>query len=328
MTQNENRALVVTERPEVMIAQKDLDLYRQHFCPDAPTNEWVIFQQKCMLLGLNPMLNEVYLVGRNTKTKDQYGKEKWSKAYATQVSITGLISLAERTQRYEGHTAAEYYDVDLNAYSIWPLSKGDYPYAIRIGVYKKGWREASYAIVYFHERAQYYGDKLSGQWKAQGIHMLLKCALAAALRWAFQETCGGVYIHEEMGMADAEHGVASIVPSVNPNDPQVNEALRETARQQQSTSKTVSSQENKKADVKVTEVPVAFNAQEALDKLYERAVELHLIDDLVGWQALKCDVYGHMMPDENIKDKAQCEQLRQEIVRRVKDSRAKKEVVA
>ena len=236
MNMNDERAVVPVERYEVVIAQHDLDMYRQHFCPEAPENEWQIFVQKCKLLGLNPMLNEVYLVGRNTKVGNGY-----KKVFATQVSITGLISLAERTHRYEGHTKAEYFDADLKSYDIWPTSQGKHPYAIRIGVYKKGWREASYAIVYFHERAQYY-DKQKGtlnhQWEAQGIHMHLKCALAAALRWAFQETCGGVYIHEEMGTADQEAKDITIVPSVVVEEaPDAIKATAQLAQVKQSASK-------------------------------------------------------------------------------------------
>lgn len=227
----EENAVVVAQRPEIVIAQKDLDMYRKHFCPEAPDDEWQIFVQKCYLLGLNPMLNEVYLVGRNTRVKDRNGKDVWVKKYATQVSITGLISLAERTHRYEGHTAPEYFDQELNSYPVWPLSKGQHPYAIRIGVYKKGWREPSTVVVYFHERAQYFNKErgeLTQQWQTQGIHMHLKCTLAAALRWAFQETCGGVYIHEEMGTADTEGVVSSIVPNVTVTE-STNEALKETA---------------------------------------------------------------------------------------------------
>ncbi len=60
----------------------------------------------------------------------------------------------------------------------------------------------------------------------------------------------------------------------------------------------------------------AFDPKKALDKLYDRAMEIGIITDLVGWQSLKCDVFGEMVSDEKITEKAQCEQIRVEIVKR------------
>lgn len=204
------RAAIIASQ-QVQVSERDMNMYRQHFCKDAPDHEWSIFVQKCTLYGLNPMLNEIYLVGRNTKEGD-----KWVKKFATQVSITGLISLAERTNKYEGHTTPEYFDEDGNKYEIWSTKHGKHPYAIRIGVYKRGQREAPLITTYFHERAQYRNKstkELTQMWEAQGIHMLLKCALAAATRWQFSESCSGVYIHEEMQAADTDTPPVSIMPN-------------------------------------------------------------------------------------------------------------------
>lgn len=232
------RAVVLASQ-QVQISDRDLNLYREHFCKDAPTNEWAIFVQKCALYGLNPMLNEIYLVGRNAKEKIR-GTEQWVKKFTTQVSITGIIALAERTGKYEGHTTPEYFDEDGNKYEIWSTKHGKHPYAIRIGVYKRGQREAPLITTYFHERAQYTGKdenrKLTTMWESQGIHMLLKCALAAAVRWQFSESCSGIYIHEEMQAADASTPPVSILPNTNVVE-SVPDGLQPTVRvaQQQAT---------------------------------------------------------------------------------------------
>lgn len=214
----EEKAITVIPQTSVTISQKDLDIYREHFCKDATPAEWTIFKQKCALYGLNPMLNEIHLVARWYQGKQ---------VYSAQVSITGLITLAERTGRYEGTSKAVYYDEELNQYPVWPISKGPYPYAVSIGVYKQGHREPYVATLCFHERAAYKKDSaLMPQWKSQGIHMLVKCCLAAALRWEFAEACSGVYIHEEMHMADANAETIRVIPDAAESK---NEALRETA---------------------------------------------------------------------------------------------------
>jgi hypothetical protein len=59
-----------------------------------------------------------------------------------------------------------------------------------------------------------------------GLHMIQKCALADALRGAFEEEVGGLYLHEEMNQADADGVVVNIVPEPSED---ANEALQQTA---------------------------------------------------------------------------------------------------
>lgn len=221
----EERALVPVRYQSLEISQKDLDMYKKHFCEGVSDQEWEIFIQKCCLYGLNPMLNEIFLVGRNTKKKIQENGrwiEKYEMHYSTQVALTGLINLARRTGEYEGYSMPEYFDCDMNKYEIWSTKLGPYPYAIRIGAFRRGNRQATLIPTYFHERAQYVDKektRLTFQWQQQGIHMHLKCAIAAAVRWEFTEVCGGIYIHEEMPIPTGETRIyphPSVVEAVQP----------------------------------------------------------------------------------------------------------------
>lgn len=204
----EERALIPVRYQPLEISQKDLDMYKNHFCMGVSDEDWQIFIQKCGLYGLNPMLNEIFLVGRNTKKKYKENGcwvEKYVMTYTTQVALTGLINLARRTKEYEGYSTPEYFDQDMNQYQIWSTKLGPYPYAIRVGAFRRGNRQAALIPTYFHERAQYFDKEktqLTYQWQQQGIHMHLKCAVAAAVRWEFTEVCGGIYIHEEMPAID------------------------------------------------------------------------------------------------------------------------------
>lgn len=290
------RAIVLASQ-QVQVSERDLNMYREHFCKDAPPNEWAIFVQKCALYGLNPMLNEIYLVGRNAKEKIK-GVDQWVKKFTTQVSITGIIALAERTGKYEGHTTPEYFDEDGNKYEIWSTKHGKHPYAIRIGVYKRGQREAPLITTYFHERAQYTGKdenrKLATMWESQGIHMLLKCALAAAVRWQFSEACSGIYIHEEMQSADASTPPVSILPhtvvevpdGLQPTAQAVQHQNAPTPRStQQSNARTfrypgdTSRTQTKQADEQPKPVALAM-LQKLADRYYPDG----------GWQATRRDI--------------------------------------
>lgn len=206
---------------------QELDIFRKHFAPATTTNdEWSIFLETCRTYRLSPMRKQIYLVSR-------YDSQKKRNVATPQISIGGLRALALRTSEFEGTTEPEWGDEEGNWYKLWPKSKGLYPYAARIGVYRRGFRAPVWGVAYFHELAQKTKEgNLTRFWATMGLHMIAKCALADALRGAFEEEVGGLYLHEEMNQADADGAVVSVIPVVDQDDPETNEALKETARQQ------------------------------------------------------------------------------------------------
>jgi phage recombination protein Bet len=206
---------------------QELDIFRKHFAPAQTTNdEWSIFLETCRTYRLSPMRKQIYLVSR-------YDGQKKRQVATPQISIGGLRALALRTREFEGTTEPEWGDKEGNWYKLWPEAKGPHPYAARIGVYRRGFRAPVWGVAYFHELAQKTKEgNLTRFWQTMGLHMISKCALANALRGAFEEEVGGLYIHEEMNQADADGAVVNVIPVVDQDDQGTNEALKETVRQQ------------------------------------------------------------------------------------------------
>jgi hypothetical protein len=76
------------------------------------------------------------------------------------------------------------------------------PHACRIGVYRKGFREACFAIAIWREYCQSKKDGTpNAMWGKMPALMLSKCAEALALRKSFAAELSGLYAPEEMAQA-------------------------------------------------------------------------------------------------------------------------------
>lgn len=212
----DTKALALTDPTE------ELDIFKKHFAPaNTPNDAWQIFIEKCRTYRLSPMRGQMCLVGRWDSSQNK-------NVYACQITIGGLRALALRTGQFEGTTEPEWGDSEGNWYKLWPERLGRHPYAARIGVYRTGFRTPVWGVAYFDEKAQTKkGGALTHFWEKMGKLMIAKCALADALRGAFEEECGGLYLHEEMLQADSEKPVITIVPEVETDEQ--NEALKQTA---------------------------------------------------------------------------------------------------
>lgn len=114
-----------------------------------------------------------------------------------QTSIDGLRLVADRTDAYEGQTPVQWCGKDGIWRDIW--NEQAHPVASRVGVFKKGFREALYAVAHWDEYVQKTKDgSLAQFWAKMPRLMLGKVAEALALRKAFPNELSGIYATEEI----------------------------------------------------------------------------------------------------------------------------------
>lgn len=158
---------------------------------EATNAELALFAEQVQRTGLDPFLGQIYGIYR-------YDGRAGGQVMQVQVGIDGFRLTAERTGKYEGQTKAEWCNADGVWADVW-LSD-EHPAAARIGVYKTGRREPTYAVAHWKEYAQKdRNGKLTGQWGPMPANQIAKCAEALALRKCFPAELSGLHIPEEMG---------------------------------------------------------------------------------------------------------------------------------
>jgi hypothetical protein len=120
-------------------------------------------------------------------------------------TIGVLRQLGLRTGLHEGETAAEWCGEDGAWTDVWTSSEP--PHAARVGVWRKGYRQAVYGIALWRAYARTIIVEENGErvvrleefWEKQGPHMLAKCAAAIAYRAAYPDEIGMLYTEDEWG---------------------------------------------------------------------------------------------------------------------------------
>lgn len=155
------------------------------------------FAIQCKRTGLDPITRQIYAIPNNGKM-------------TIMASIDGLRLIADRSGLYEGQTQPQWCGDDGKWVDVW-LSK-ETPKACKIGVHKKNFKEALYAVALFDEYAGKYayddnkynkykkGD-LTFMWAKMPALMIAKVAEALALRKAFPNEMSGIYSAEKMDQA-------------------------------------------------------------------------------------------------------------------------------
>lgn len=185
-------------------------------------NEFNMFLYQAQKTGLDPLARQIYVVVRSYT--DKQGKP--NRNVTIQSSIDGLRVVAERTGKYEGQTKPEWCGADGKWVDVW-LSNAA-PVAARVGVYKKGFREALYGVA----KLSSYKPDFGMLWNKMPEVMLSKCAEALAMRKAFPQDLSGIYTSEEMEQAD--RGDVEPIKSV-PASSNVPEDLKEVLTKDAST---------------------------------------------------------------------------------------------
>lgn len=178
----EPKTLARADTSREVLPDSELALLRDSMCRGADETEFNLFVRTCRHLRLNPLAKQIYWF------KDKGGR------VSTITSADGFRLIAQRTGEYEGQTAPQWCGKDGVWRDVW-LGEGA-PYAARVGVYRRGFREPLYAVA----RVAAY-SKNQGLWLTMADVLSAKCAEVLALRKAFPNELSGVYATEEMEQA-------------------------------------------------------------------------------------------------------------------------------
>jgi len=203
------------ERKETVFSGEQVQLLKDTICKGGSDDELKLFTYTCSRLRLDPFARQIYAVKR-------WDSQLRRETMASQVSIDGFRLVAERTGEYEGQTEAEWCGADGKWITAWVSDTP--PHAARIGVYRKGFRTALYAVARYQSYVALKDGAPTMMWRKMPEVMLSKCCEALALRKAFPNELSGVYSEDEMEQASNTVQTANAMPiaptKTGPSQPQ------------------------------------------------------------------------------------------------------------
>lgn len=138
--------------------------------------------------GLDPMLKEIYLVGRKTKTGGYRGEpERWETVWTVQTGIDGFRKVTHRyAASKDTHVSISrptFYDDEGRPHPFWSKKYGEHPEAAEITV-TVGESSSTHIVTwdeYVQTKAEYRNGRKTGEqvpnsmWQQYGPTMLAKC---------------------------------------------------------------------------------------------------------------------------------------------------------
>jgi phage recombination protein Bet len=170
-----------TEQEPLRFTAEQEAMILNTYAPGASKEEFDVLMETAKARRVNPILRQVFFVQR-------YDTEKKRTVWAVQVSIDGLRAMADRSGLYAGQDEPEYLTNE----------KGELE-CCKVRVYRSDWPRPVVGVAYWSECVQKTREGGATKfWREKPRLMLAKCAEAQALRKAFPEDTGGIYIEDEM----------------------------------------------------------------------------------------------------------------------------------
>ena len=195
------KLMAMSEVPtDAMIKEIDKN-YLSMLVADNPSlgeKDFIEFISKCRLTGADPRLNQIYLIVHNSwNSQKRVSEPKGTTIFSYQF----FLRLAQKTGELDGL----HVETNSDTYMDFNNCKTRPSITTTCVIKRRGMAESIVYKARLWEFAKTDKEgKLSGNWKNSTYMMLEKCAVANALRWAFPETLGNMYIGEEMEKVTAE----------------------------------------------------------------------------------------------------------------------------
>jgi phage recombination protein Bet len=188
-------------------SRERVELIRRTICPKGiGEDEFTLFIEQCKRSGLDPLLKEAFCVGRRQNAGSRE-RPNWVTRYEFQPSEAGMLARAERFPDFKGIQASAVYAEDE---IIVDQGKGEVVHRFNpakrkgalVGAWARVVREGKLPVVVWLDFAGYVQQ--TPLWAKIPTTMIEKCARVAALRKAYPEAFGGLYVREEMPAEEYE----------------------------------------------------------------------------------------------------------------------------
>jgi phage recombination protein Bet len=184
-----------------------VELIRRTICPRGiGDDEFALFIEQCKRSGLDPLLKEAFCVARRQNVGNRE-RPNWVSRHEFQPSEAGMLARAERFPDFRGIQASAVYAEDE---IIVDQGKGEVVHRFNpakrkgslVGAWARVVRDAKLPVVVWLDFAGYVQQ--TPLWAKIPTTMIEKCARVAALRKAYPEAFGGLYVREEMPAEEFE----------------------------------------------------------------------------------------------------------------------------
>ena len=191
----------VPEKADRGWTRERVELVKRTICPKGISeDEFALFIEQCKRSGLDPLLKEAFCVARRANAGNRE-RPQWVTKYEFQPSEAGMLARAERFPDFKGIQASAVFAedeilVDQGAGEVTHRFNPAKRKGSLAGAWARVVREGKLPVVVWLDFAGYVQQ--SPLWSKIPTTMIEKCARVAALRKAYPEAFGGLYVKEEM----------------------------------------------------------------------------------------------------------------------------------